>query len=409
MSKPRRTIVLLGALLVALEVGCDRTEPADSAAASASGSATSSSARSDAALEAALAEADPYLRVQKVAEVLPTLGPEVLPDLVRRLRASRGGHGAELELLVRFWASYDPRAATTWAFTVAHNRYKNAAIYMAVETWASMDPVAARDGIEKLEVEEPYAYAPKVALVRGWFRKDRDGLERYIQGLDVGPERQTALLLYAVALAHAEGSDALIQWADALPDTDEGFKRSAYFQVATVLAGIDIEKAEHWCDTHCDGPYGMGEMRSVIAVERMGRGQKGDEVLEWLLRAPRLENTDETLVSIYGLWATRDRDAALAWMQQKTQGDAQPGIPLLYGQYAMHLATTSPAEAIEWASRVENPANREDLQVRIARRWRRQDAAAAEAWLAQSTLPDSARESARNLELGDDLPDSASE
>jgi hypothetical protein len=58
---------------------------------------------------------------------------------------------------------------------------------------------------------------------------------------------------------------------------------------------------------------------------------------------------------------------------------------------------TSPARAIEWASRVEDEKIRERLLVRVARAWRWQDEAAAEAWLRESPLSEEARERARKL------------
>jgi hypothetical protein len=245
-------------------------------------------------------------------------------------------------------------------------------------------------------------------LIRGWFQSDRAGLARHIQSIDATAERETSILLFAVALAQADGSEELVRWAEAIPPDDDAYKRSVYYAVTVTLAGIDPERAERWCDAHCDGPDGAFGMRNVIALARLKGGDSAQSVVEWLSRAPDVASSSETLVIAYGYWASKDREAAIRWLQQRlAEAQPQPWIPKLYGQYALQLAATSPAEAIEWAGRIEADSEREALQVRIARRWRRQDEAAAEAWLAQSSLPESARQIARNMELPDGIPGAA--
>ena len=109
------------------------------------------------------------------------------------------------------------------------------------------------------------------------------------------------------------------------------------------------------------------------------------DALGWLLPWP-------TLLGAYGVQRARifGLDDALSWLL----------IPLL----GLVLAATSPAEAIEWAERVELDSEREALLVEIARSWFRQDERAAEAWLARSPLSEQAREQARKPDPSDRLP-----
>ncbi len=412
MKAMRLLAVLLAAALAGIGFGCDRSTPASerrdpAKSPSAEGRGDLAGAGSaDAALAAALGDPDAYARARKLAELLPTLGPEAIPAVKRKLDRSRAGlGGAEFELLVHFWASQDPSSAATWAFGLIAQRYRIPAIHTAVELWAEADPAAALAGVTAASVraDVPTAEAARLALLRGWFRSDRPGLEKYLQSLGSTAEREASLLVYAIALVQAEGSDALMRWAEAIPTDDESYKRSAYFQATSALAAFDPAAAQRWCDRHCEGPYAVG-MRQVIVTTWLNSGRDGRSMVEWVSRAPETPSNDQTLVAAYGIWAKRDREAALDWMRQQQSAGPQPWVRKLYGPFARHLAATSPAEAIEWAGRVELDSEREALLIEIAHGWRRQDEAAAEAWLAGSPLSESAREMARKPDPSDGLP-----
>jgi hypothetical protein len=224
MRAKRLVAVLLTAALAGSGLGCDGSSPAPDRPDPAV-SPTSEGARdlsgadsADAALTAALSDPDAYARVRRLAELLPTLGPEAISAVKRKLDRSRAGlGGAEFELLAHFWASQDPSAAARWAFTLIAPRYSIPAIHTAVALWAEADPAAALAGVtaaaQKADVST--AEAAQLALLRGWFRSDRVGLEKYIQSLGTTVDRERALLAYAFALVQADGTDALERWAEA--------------------------------------------------------------------------------------------------------------------------------------------------------------------------------------------------
>lgn len=403
--------ILLCATLAGILLGCDASPSSDLATRSPSPSGDGEKAAPKATelaaakLDAVMRERDDFARARELAELLATLGPEAIPYIRWKLDRSRAGlGGAEFELLVRFWASHDPSAATAWALGLLAPRYRIPAIHTALELWAKSDPVAALTGFKAKEVVHlDSREAAQVALVRGWFQTDRAGVEEYIRKLEPNPGRDQAILAYVTALMLAEGSDGVIRWAAAVPAGDESYKSSVYFYVASVLSAYDPPAAERWCEAHCEGPYGRG-MRAGIVMSRLDMGDDGGSVVEWVARGPQGQNRDQLLVGAYQLWASGDREAALGWMQQKTEKNAEPWVSKLYGPYALHLAATSPAEAIQWAGRVEGDSAREELLVQIAQLWRRQDEKAAEAWLVESPLSEQARERARNADLLEAFP-----
>ena len=82
-------------------------------------------------------------------------------------------------------------------------------------------------------------------------------------------------------------------------------------------------------------------------------------------------------------------------MAAQTAGEPDPWLRPIFPVYARLLAVDSPADAIEWAERIEADEDREIVLVKVARAWRRVDEAASEAWLQQSSLSEEAREKVR--------------
>jgi len=392
----------VAALLAFALAGCDATPP-DPAASAPVGEG----------LAAALRDPDPYARARSLGALLPTLGAEAIPEVRKALDEFRLDLGAvEFELLLRFWASHEPAEATAWTFKRASPLYRNAASRTVIETWAAADPAAAVVAVESAvaEADEEIARIAELALVQGWFQKDRPGLEHYIYGLGSGVKRQRALFGYALALAAAEGSDAAIRWSEGIPEGDKRYKLEVFRQLVSALAWADMPAAARFCDAHCDGPFGSG-LRNVLIRTRLRNGEYGGDVVEWVARVPELDeeqrkNRRHSLWVAYATWAYQDRESAVAWMAEKTAGpeEPEPWVRQLYGEYARLLAVDSPEKAISWAERVEDDEERELTLVRIARFWRKQDEAAAEAWLSQSTLSERARDQARNTKLPDHLP-----
>lgn len=391
------------------------------AALAACGAPTSSDSASDAAPEidrAALQSASladvldepaPFERVRRLATLLEHAGPELLPDVRPALNQARIRLGAaEFDLIIRYWATHDPRGVVRWLLREAPLLHRVAAIRTAVEIWASRDPaatLAAVSGAAK-SADRDVAQAVQFALIYGWLDADPEEVAEYIRGLGEGVIQQRSLMAYALGLARKDGVDAVMAWAESLPDSEERYKRHAFRQVTSALAWFDAEAAERWCEAHCDGPYGA-EMRNIIINNRLADGEDGADVIAWAATAPEGRARDEAVASAFSRWALREqREKALDWMAAKlAEPEPEPWLPALYGSYARYLAAESPAKAIQWAERVQHEAAREQLLVRIARKWLGEDEEAAEAWLRESSLSPNARESARKRHLPTYLPE----
>ena len=127
MKRTTRSWIAAAALVGFALAGCDATPPPDPTA-SASGEserADPSALPSGGSLAAALRDPDPYARARSLGALLPTLGPEAVPEVQQALDKFRLDLGAvEFELLLRFWASQEPAEATAWTFKQASPLYR---------------------------------------------------------------------------------------------------------------------------------------------------------------------------------------------------------------------------------------------------------------------------------------------
>jgi hypothetical protein len=147
-----------------------------------------------------------------------------------------------------------------------------------------------------------------------------------------------------------------------------------------------------WCEAHCETPNGKG-MRTLMA--RSWVVDDGAGTFAWLASAPEGYERDVAIRGAFQVWVQLDPEPAMRWMAQQTNGTAAPWLEPTYVIYARALAKEKPEEAMQWASRIESPQDREETQIVVARLWRKADEAAAEKWLLESPLSEQARAKAR--------------
>jgi hypothetical protein len=260
--------------------------------------------------------------------------------------------------------------------------------------WAGADPQAAANATEQWAAQNPDVRdAVQVALVRGWFTADSAELAQYIHHIGMGFTRQRGIATYIRAMIQAQGIEAAVRWAESVPADDATYKMAVYRQMAAALPLFDHDAVLRWCEAHCEGPHG-NNMRSIIA--RRWVRSDGAAALVWLSEAaPEGHDKNLAVRAAFALWGQIDREAALAWMQAQTAGEPEAWLQPVFPVYARLLSADSPADAIEWAERIEGDEEREIVLTEVARAWRQIDDDAAEAWLLQSSLSEEALEKVR--------------
>jgi hypothetical protein len=203
----RRTVLVIGSIVLA--AGCSE---------SGVGKASRGASAATNLIGEALLESDTFARAARLGTLLPTLGPEAAPEA----RATLGNRTidlgvADIILLVRFWATHEPEAATDWAW--AHTvKFGMGPLYEASEVWASIDPEAVIARIRKFGPGPANTRVEK-ALVRGWMNSDLPGLEDYILSLGgISDSGQRALRAYCRARIRRDGPEAVMRWAESIPD-----------------------------------------------------------------------------------------------------------------------------------------------------------------------------------------------
>jgi hypothetical protein len=383
-------LVIAGA--AAATVGCDARLSAPAASPPTSAAATTGS-EPDFTYESfveLIGNPDHFAVARILGERLPKIGPGSLPALQKVLEDSPTLelNATEFELLMRYWARFDAPGATFYAFANAPRAFRVSAILATVRTWAAIDPQSALQTVGSWTMEGGDAgTAAQIALVRGWYDSGKPGLEQYIHDLGASLERQRSLSAYATAVIRAHGPGEVVRWAEAVSPDDAGYKLEVFRNVASALVPFDLDAARHFCDKHCEGPFGS-HMRDRIASRWVERD--GAAALEWLGQAPAGEGRDVALRFGFVNWAQIDTEKAVQWMTARLDEKPQPEyLEAMWPVYARAVGQTHPVEGLERAQQIKGPQDRENITVQILRGWRWRDEPAMEAWLKQANLPQS--------------------
>lgn len=335
-----------------------------------------------------IGDRDDFAKASRLGALLPKLGPGALPAVKKVLGDAEALDmgGVEYELLLRYWAAHEPAEAGFYALATSPFGYRVAAIYAAVPPWVTANPQQTLKTVQVFSIQggDPAA-AAQVVLVRGWYASGQPGLEEYIRDLGAGFERQRALAAYSMAMLRKRGAEALVQWAEAVPEDEADYKLEVFRAAGPALAAFDVPAAKRFCDAHCDGPHGSN-LRNRIAT-RWAREGAPIGPLEWLESGPEGQERNLAVRLTYAVWGRMDPDAAIRWMNEKTAGEPPAWVRPAWPIYARLLAVDSPAEGLAWAARLDTEKERDVVTLEIAHAWRKKDEAAAEAWLRQSSLP----------------------
>lgn len=351
-------------------------------------------AEAEGAIILALREPDAFKRIQRLSHLLPILGPAAVPDIKEALKdPSVDLGGAEIALLTRAWAMHEPGRALAWASMKPPIGLRLSALLPAAELWAKKDPQAALEGLGPLMlIPGVNTKAVQIALVRGWYDSGEPGLVDFIRDMGMGFERQRGLGVYARRAIQEAGVEAVMRWAESLPDEPEKFKLNAFRQVASELTQAQPAAGVAWCEAHCEGAFGS-EMRMLVGIR--WAAQDPLAALEWLSSYRAGKVRDRAVRDSYRRWVQLDREAAHAWTESVGRESAEAWFGPIAEVHAHMLSYRDSQQALSWVAAIHDEERREQSYVAIARRWREKDETAAEAWLVESPLSAEARERAR--------------
>jgi hypothetical protein len=349
--------------------------------------ATSQRESSVAAFRDALLARDELTRAHRMTAFLEQLDPDTLPAALEAIEAHNVGMSRqEVRLFLLAWSRFDAPGAYAWA-RGWKTPWRDTLMPEAIYAWGFRD---ARAALRELDaIDDPTLIARlRPALFEGWLRSDdRAGASEAIAAIE-DPRQRGRLTFLLAAETMRDGPDAVLAWADAVPeDAPNHFKTGAFNQAALIVAREDPRRARDWYLLHRERPYSEG---SLVGISRKW-AEHGDppELLDWLRSLPaddgRAEETANAIAAGFRVWLRKEPEQAEAWLAAELP---DPRLDPALVELVRASSTSSPASAIGWAGRIHDEDLRHAHVVRVGRAWRTRDPDALQAWLAGSGLPE---------------------
>ena len=325
----------------------------------------------------ALESRDWVFRARTIGGFVEGLAPENLAPALEAIEdRKRWLSQDELRLFMSAWASFDPSGAFERTLGWPdHTRSKGAAA--AIYGWALRDPAAARSAA--MTVSDSYLRALLFdRIVAAWAHgPDRPGVTRYIADLPPNPSRDrlTSILIREIL---ADGPEAVMEWAEALPkESGLDFKTTAFEKATGILAQSDPLAAREFVERNLDAPWAG---KGAGALARRWVNLDPLAAFAWVRKLPAADARDRAIRLAFNQWQKNNPLAAESWLFAAEGEELDPARLLVVGR----LAATSPQKALDVSGQIVDPVTRKEIQVSLLRDWIRVEPDAARRWLATS-------------------------
>ena len=343
-----------------------------------------------AAFSEALEDEDLLTRTYRFAEFLQGLSPENLDEALAVFTKKRlGVSSGEVRVFMLAWARFDPEAAFEWA-TSWTTPWRTILEGGAIYAWGYRDPKGAVAALEKLD--EPHQQELRQHLLKGWARgEDKRGVTDYVFSLPKGRQR-LAFVNLVVGEVQKDGIDAVIEWAEAVPNDGPDFAKEIAFRSASaVVAQLDARRAAAWFEAHRESAYAPPAIK-MIALKWVDHHDP-PALFEWLAGLPDDETRRDGVRAGFTRWSKQSPEEAGSWLRSATLTAAlDPAVAV----FAREVSRSSPESAIEWAERIQDELLRRQTIAPILRIWGRQDPKAVQAWMADHDVPESVQKAIVN-------------
>lgn len=327
----------------------------------------------------ALEDPDWLTRSYRLSGFLQHLSPENLPGALEALEPQLPWLLTdELRVFMLAWSRFDPLGALEHALSWPRPFNRNGA-GAAIYAWALRNPSAAAWALRSVEDPDLKEFM-EGRLIAGWTHGEhRDSASDYIAKLPEGRRRFGYIGMLAWELSK-QGPEAVMRWAESVPDAPERYKASVFLQAGNTLAAVDPAATAGWLAGHADRVYADGVLR---VVARSWANSDPPAALDWMMQLPAGEKRNGAVKNAFRVWHNRSPEAAERWLRAAAPEPAlDAAVRLMVGG----TRREAPVLAMEWALEVADPELREQVVVNVARLWLRADAGAARAWLARSDL-----------------------
>lgn len=298
----------------------------------------------------------------------------------------------EMEFSLEAWARVDPPAALTYAERWPDSERRPKAIEAVLLGWALDDPEQAASEAERLSRKYPRLERHFVeSILKGWAESGQPGLIAFAsRGSDAS--HPTAALLIAGTQTRRLGVPAVLDWADEAlaEDIPHMLRLNLYRRIAGMAGRIDPVAVASWLAPHLGEPYAEGASR--LLAERWV-ATDAEATIDWVTTANPQDERENLLRTAFSRWLARDFEPASEWIRAAPPGERyDPARSSL----AIALSSRNAAdEALALASAILDDDLRQSTLQRVASSWYQRDPVAAETWLQQSELDETARNDVR--------------
>ncbi len=337
-------------------------------------------------LNTALDERDELERTYLLTSFLRRLSPEDIPLALAAFEKHRAGIDAdEVRLFMLAWTRFDGPGA----FATARDwptPWRTILMEQAMQAWGFNDGRAALAACQQIEDEE-LRESLEIELISGWVSShDRLGASEFAATVSV-PRRRNRLAFRLAGEAMRDGPDAVIAWADAVPqDAPNDFKEVVFSHAAGVLARLDPKRVAPWYERQMKHAYTSYGLRSIASKWAQFHDPKA--LIAWIetlpIEAAREAERVKAVRTAFRIWVPEAPEAAEAWLESAPAGPTRDGA---IDEFARGTVGASPANAVHWAGQIADEELRRTRTLRYTRRWFAQDADAAGTWLVSADIP----------------------
>jgi len=322
-------------------------------------------------LKKLMGQDDDLYRMQNLMKLIETLNtPE---DLKAALEAvgTRRGRFSEYGLLMEKFAKIDPRAAIAYAGEQG-GREKMMGISSVLHTWTRTNPTAAL----------AWAQTEGAALrdpTRNFNSPAGPGGQGGPGGGDKGQPRENFAVASVISQMAKTDLDAALTAAESSA-SGRPSGRVVESLMSEMLSQRGADAARQAGDAMPAGDLKNSYLRAL--AERLA-GKDAAGTAQWALSFSDPETKSRALGQIMGEWAKSDATAAGNFLaKQPVSAETDSARE----HYAEQVARKDPSGAMTWATTITDVARQERTLTTLARDWTRRDPAAANQWIAQSSL-----------------------
>ncbi len=290
---------------------------------------------------------------------------------------------AALRAVVSRLASTQPEQATQFLLSQPDSKQRDELGGTLAETWARQDPQSAAGWVSQLP-DGRLRQEAAAGLERSWAPQDPEATANFIMNsLPPGEARTSLLRDVAQTWTWARSSSpAAMAWAGQLP---AGTDHDAFVAgISQGLAPGDPSQAAPLAASIAPGELQSEAFRMVARFWVFHYGNAPDAAA-WSATLSPGPTRAAAMAAITRDWALLDPMASGAWLESLPANDARAKAA---EAYVDQTAWCRPDLAAQWVGSIADEATRNDQIENIARAWLKQNPAAAQAWLQQTSLPD---------------------